>query len=482
MTKTLLTLLLASTTLTACAAGPDYHRPATSGSAAQPFLGAASPAVDATAKAADQWWHLYNDPVLNGLIADALAANTDLRVAVAHLERARANLRGARSDRLPQTTIDASTTYGRVPDYEVLPGTKRQQWSVDTGLSVSYEVDLFGRVKRNVEAARGDWQAAEADRDAVQVAVVADTVRAYADATASAQQIAVANETVALLDRSVHVTGARVEAGRSEKLDLIRITALRDQRKADVAPLEAERDAALFRLATLTGRTPRDLPRPVIAQTVLPKIDQPIPVGDGAALIARRPDVRAAERRLAADTARIGVATSDLYPHITLGGSVGQTSAGLSDVFTGGPFRWLAGPLISWNFPNIAATRAKIAGAKADTKASLATFDGTVLTALEETETALSAYAHELDRHQALVAARDEAQRAANVTIARQKEGTIDFLTVLDAQRTLADAQAALAASDARIAFAQVDLFRALGGGWQPASERAQAKSGEPVS
>lgn len=482
MTKTLLTLLLASTTLTACAAGPDYHRPATPGSAAQPFIGSTSPAVDATAKADDQWWHLYNDPVLNGLIADALAANTDLRVAVAHLERARADLRGAKSDRLPQTAINASTTYGRVPSYEVLPGTKRQQWSVDTGLSVSYEVDLFGRVKRNVEAARGDWQAAEADRDAVQVAVVADTVRAYADATASAQQIAVANETVALLDRSVHVTGARVEAGRSEKLDLIRITALRDQRKADVAPLEAERDAALFRLATLTGRTPHDLPQTVIAQTALPKIDQPIPVGDGAALIARRPDVRAAERRLAADTARIGVATSDLYPHITLGGSVGQTSAGLSDVFTGGPFRWLAGPLISWNFPNIAATRAKIAGAKADTKASLAGFDGAVLTALEETETALSAYAHEIDRHLALVAARDEAQRAANVTIARQKEGTIDFLTVLDAQRTLADAQADLAASDARIAFAQVDLFRALGGGWQSAPQVAQAQAEKPAS
>ncbi|HLZ79711.1 MAG TPA: TolC family protein, partial [Sphingomonas sp.] len=119
MTKTLLTLLLASTTLTACAAGPDYHRPVTPVSAAQPFIGSTSPAVDATAKADDQWWHLYNDPVLNGLIADALAANTDLRVAVAHLERARANLRGAKSDRLPQTTINASTTYQRVPNYQV---------------------------------------------------------------------------------------------------------------------------------------------------------------------------------------------------------------------------------------------------------------------------------------------------------------------------------------------------------------------------
>lgn len=473
--RRLTALLAATTALTGCAVGPNYAPPQTATSAAAPFLGATRAGVTAEADADPMWWRLYDDAVLNGLIADALTANTDLRVAVAHLEQARASLRGARADRLPQTTVDASLTYNRVPNWQVLPGQKRQYASVDTGLDVAYEVDLFGRVKRNIEAARGDAAAAQADADAVRVAVVSDTVRAYADATASAQQIAVARHTVDLLDSAVHVTGSRVEAGRSEKLDLIRITALRDQRLADVSPLEAERDAALFRLATLTGRAPRDLPPLVAAATILPHIDRPIPIGDGRALIARRPDVRAAERRLAADTARIGVATADLYPHIQLGGQIGTTSAGLSDVFGGGPLRWLTGPLISWNFPNIAATRAKIAGAKAQTQASLASFDGTVLTALQETETALSAYAHEIARRQALVSARDEAQRAANVTLARQKSGTIDFLTVLDAQRTLADAQADLAASDTRIAFAQVDLFRALGGGWQPVAPTASS-------
>ena len=460
-------LLAASTALTGCAVGPDYVHPQTIAGAAQPFLGGGQPAVATTALVDDQWWHLYNDPVLDGLIADALVANTDLRVAVANLEKSRAQLRGARSDRLPQTTIDASPTYGRLAQSQVLPGEPRQGWVVDSGLSVSYEVDLFGRVKRSIEAARGDVQAAQADADAVRVAVVGDTARAYADATASALQIAVARQTVALLDRSVHVTASRVDAGRSEKLDLIRITALRDQRRADIAPFEAERDAALFQLATLTGRPPRDLPPTVLAATVPPRLDQPIPIGDGRALIARRPDIRAAERRLAADTARIGIATSDLYPHISLGGSVGSTSAGLSDIFGGGPFRWLLGPLISWNFPNVEATRARIAGAKADTDGALAGFDGTILVALRETETALSAYGHEIERHAALLSARDEAARAATVTEHRQREGTIDFLTVLDAQRTLADAQGTLAASDARIAFAQIDLFRALGGGWQ---------------
>ncbi|RZL98826.1 MAG: TolC family protein, partial [Sphingomonas sp.] len=342
---------------------------------------------------------------------------------------------------------------------------------------VSYEVDLFGRVKRNIEAARGDVQAAAADADAVRVAVVSDTVRAYADAAASALQIAVAERTVALLDRATRVTAARVVAGRSQKLDELRIAALRDQRRADVPPLIAAREAALFRLATLTGRTPRDLPAFVAAAAVLPHIDQAIPVGDGRALIARRPDVRAAERRLAGDTARIGVATADLYPRIQLGGQIGSTSAGLSDVIGGGPLRWLLGPLISWTFPNTSATRARIAGAEAQTQVSLAAFDGTILIALRETETALSAYRHELERRQTLVSARDLAERAARVTIARQREGTIDFLTVLDAQRTLADAQADLAASDRRLAFAQVDLFRALGGGWQRESGAAQARA-----
>ena len=466
MTRAFVSLLIGASALTACAVGPDYVRPAAPSTAAAPFIGGSSPTVSVAA-VDDNWWRLYRDSVLDGLIADALTANTDIRVAVAHLEKARAQLRGARSDRLPQTGIDASASYARLPASQVLPGQERQDYSVDAGLNVSYELDLFGRVKRSIEAARGDAGAAAGDADAVRVAVVSDTVRAYVDATSSAERIAVARRTVALLDRSLHVTTSRFEAGRSDRLDVVRITALRDQRRADIAPLEAERDAALFRLATLTGRTPQELPTSVRARETTPRLDQPIPVGDGAALLARRPDVRVAERRLAADTARIGVATADLYPHISLGGSVGTTSLGLSDVVGGGPLRWLAGPVISWAFPNQQAIRARIAGSKADTQASLASFDGTVLRALEETERALSAYAHEQDRRTALQSARDQAARAASISVARQREGQIDFLTVLDAERTLADSEADLAASDARIAFTQVDLFRALGGGWQ---------------
>jgi outer membrane protein TolC len=197
------------------------------------------------------------------------------------------------------------------------------------------------------------------------------------------------------------------------------------------------------------------------------RLDQAIPVGDGATLIARRPDVRAAERQLAAQTARIGVATASLYPQISLGGSIGATGQSLGDLLSGGPFRWLLGSLINWSFPNQEANRARIAQAEASAAASLARFDGTVLIALQETETALSAYAHELDRRGALNDARTQADTAARLARIQLREGKIDSLAVLDAERSLAGAESDLALSDARIATTQIDLFRALGGGWQ---------------
>lgn len=478
--KNALLASLSALALAACAAGPDYVAPIPAPKAAAPFIGATSPGPNPSVVATatdDHWWRLYSDPVLDGLVADALRANTDLRVAVARLDVARASLRGARSDRLPQTSIDSNSTYGRLPATQRLPGMPREQGSVDVGLSVSYELDLSGRVRRNIEAARGDVAAADADADAVRVAVVAATTRAYVDAASSAERQAVAERVVQLLDTSASLTAKRVDAGRAARLDVIRITTLRDQRAALVPAIIAERQAALFRLATLTGRTPQELPAIAAARTTTPRLDQPIPVGDGAALLSRRPDIRAAERRLAASTARIGVATADLYPRITLGGSVGSTGTSFSDLFGGGPLRWLLGPMISWTFPNTGAVRARIAGAEAESRGALAEFDGTVLGALEETETAMSTYARELDRRTALQAARDGAANAARITRARQREGQIDFLEVLDAERTFADADAELAASDARIAGAQVDLFRALGGGWQGAGNTGSTKT-----
>jgi outer membrane protein, multidrug efflux system len=469
-------LLLAATSLiTVAAAGPNYVKPSVPASAERPFLKAPDAPVSA-AEAELAWWRLYQDPVLDRLIADAFAANTDLRVAVANLDKARASLREARSDRLPSTNVSAGASYRRLPEVQSGPNVKREDWNYDAGLSVAYEVDLFGRVGRSIQAARGDAQAAEAARDAVKVAIAAETARAYADASSAVERLGVAERTLGLLDQVVNLTGKRFEAGRTSRLDLSRATALREQQRATLSPLRAQRDAALFRLATLTGRTPADLPAEIGARKTTLRLDRPIPVGDGRSLLARRPDVREAERRLAAETARIGVATADLYPRISLGGSIGSTGPSLGDMFGGGPLRWLLGPLLSWNFPNQEAGRARIAQAKASTQAALAGFDGTVLRALEETETALSVYGHELERREALREAASEAQTAANISRAQLREGRVDFLIVLDAERTSASADADLAESDARVTNAQVDLFRALGGGWQVEAAQVAAR------
>ena len=451
--------LASALALAACATGPDYVRPATPTAKAGPFVAATSPAIQPLAPVPDNWWRLYNDPVLDGLIADALAHNTDVRAAVARLARARASLRETKVDRLPQGGVNASATRGRDE------GSSDASTSYSAGLEVAYEVDLFGRVARGVEAARGDVGAAEGDADAVRVAIVSDTARAYADASSAAERLAVAEHIVELLDQSLRLTEKQVEIGQTTRLDTARIAALRNQRQAEIPAIAAEREGALFRLATLTGRAPSELPATAGARTSSLKLDHPIPVGDGAQLLARRPDVRAAERRLAAATARIGVATAELYPQITLGGSLGSSAGSIGNLFSN-PVGFLLGPLISWSFSDHARARARVAGAEAGSQEALAQFDGTVLRSLEETETALSVYANALRRREALQAARNEAEVAAKIVRAQQREGQVDSLALLDAERTFAESEAQLADINGQVASAQINLFRALGGGW----------------
>ncbi|MDQ3139208.1 MAG: TolC family protein [Pseudomonadota bacterium] len=451
--------------LAACAAGPDFVAPSVPPPAASPFVSLDVSGATGAGEADANWWRLYRDPTLDTLVADALSANTDVRAAVARLARARAVLREVGAERTPQLGLGGSTQYGRLPSSQSAGGD-REAWSVDLGLEVAYEVDLFGRINRGVEAARGDAAAADADIAAVQVLVAAETVRAYSDAASAAERQGVAERVVALLDRSIELTRRRHEVGLANRLDIARIAALRNQRQAEIPSLVAARQAALFRLATLTGRLPRELPAAAGGRNLTLRLDRPIPVGDGAALLSRRPDVRAAERRLSAATARIGVATADLYPRITLGGSLGSSGSGFGDLFGAGPITWLLGPLLSWTV-NREPARARIAGAEADTQAALAAFDGTVLRAIEETETALSNYARLLERRYSIQAAHREAQAAVTITRARQREGQIASLELLDAERTFADAEAELALADAAIAEAQITLFRALGGGWQ---------------
>ena len=455
--------------LSACAVGPGAPEATLPSPASGAFIGQGLTAQVSPAEARSDWWRLYDDPVLDGLVAQALAENNELEAAAANLRLVRASLSEARSARLPSTTVGASGQYGRQSAYAVDPGATEaldEGETYDVGLDMSYEIDLFGRVGSAIRAARADADAAQAALEVVQVTVAAETARAYADACSANAQIAVAEHTIALQQDTADLTQRLLDLGRGTGLDTARADSVLQTTRATLPPLLAQRDAALFRLSTLTGRTPaeasqaaRDCARP-------PQLSQPIPIGDGAALLARRPDVRRAERELAGAAARVNVAVASLYPTIQLGGSLGATAFDASELGDDAAFRFNVGPLISWSFPNIAATRARIAQAEAGTDIALANFDQTVLVALQETETALSAYANELDRRAALTTARDRAADAERLSRLRFDAGADSFLSLLDAQRTLAQANAALAASDAAVSNNQITLFKALAGGW----------------
>ena len=460
----------ASLALASCAVGPKAPDATLPPSASGAFIGGNS-AVTAEA-ARDDWWRLYDDPTLDGLISLALAENNALEAAEANLRAVRATLNETRGGRLPRLTAGASATYSRQSAGSIPPGggaplgAQDEVETYDVGLDVSYEIDLWGRVAAAIRAARADADATEAALDIVRVTVVAETARAYADACSANAQIAVAERTIELQSRTVDLTRRLLEAGSGNGLDTARARSALETSRATLPPLRAQRDGALFRLATLTGRTPAEASNAARGCVRPPQLSQPIPVGDGAALLARRPDVRQAERRLAAAAARVNVAVANLYPTISLGASAGATALDIADLGEEDNVRFSLGPLISWSFTNPGVSRARVERADALTQAALADFDQTVLTALQETETALANYANELDRRSALQAARDQAATAARLSRLRLEAGADSFLSVLDAERTLASADAQLAASDALVTTYQIALFKALAGGW----------------
>ncbi|GAD57767.1 efflux transporter outer membrane subunit [Brevundimonas abyssalis] len=459
----------ATALLSACAVGPGAPEATLPPPCLGAFIGQGLTTQVSPAQARSDWWRLYDDPVLDGLVLQALAENNELEAAAANLRLVRASLSEARSARLPSTSVGASGQYGRQSAYAVDPaatGPLDEGETYDVGLDVAYEIDLFGRVSSAIRAARADADAAQAALEVVQVTVAAETARAYADACSANARIAVTERTIGLQQETADLTQRLLDLGRGTGLDTARADSALQSTRATLPPLRAQRDAALFRLSTLTGVTPaeasqaaRDCARP-------PQLTQPVPIGDGAALLARRPDVRRAERELAGAAARVNVAVASLYPTIQLGGSLGATALDASDLGDDTAFRFNVGPLISWSFPNIAAIRARIAQAEAGTDIALANFDQTVLVALQETETALSAYANELDRRAALTTARNRAADAERLSRLRFDAGADSFLTLLDAQRTLAQADAALAASEAQVSNNQITLFKALAGGW----------------
>ena len=454
-------------TLAACTtAGPTYRLPDRAVSnrpAANAPFASGHEKIFADVPLPDHWWTLYGDARLDGFVAEALAANADLRVADANLRRADAVVAEVAAGRTLSTAIAGGTSLAR-PDGTggSLPGSV----GYDIGIALAYPLDLSGQITRAIEAVRGDAAAVAAARDNVRVTVAAETARSYAAVCTANVVLGANNRVLALQRQTLGVTQRLQRGGRGTAFDVTRARSAVDQSEALIPTAIATRTAALYRLATLMGRAPADYPRDVATCTTTPAMHRPLPIGDGAALIRRRPDVRAAERSLAAATARIGIATANLYPQVSLGGSAGFTGP-LSSFGSGNAFRVGLGPLISWSFPNRPVVRAQIAEAGAGADAAFATFDSTTLEALRQTETALSAYAREGDRHASLARAESSAATAADQAGRLYRFGRTDFLSLLTAQAALTTAEANLAASDALLVDRQVDLFKALGGGWQ---------------
>lgn len=458
--------------LAACAVGPDYQHPAALPAGQVRLQEALDNGLVAPSPLPARWWELFQDAELDRLVAQALTKNTDLRVAAANLQRARALVSQAGAGRLP--TSDASAQYARIRTGAgsqapsgggVLRAATTDYFSL--GFDASYEIDLFGGVSRSVEAARADAAAAQAAVDAARVSVAAETARAYAQACAFAAQADVARETEALQARTLDLTERRAAAGRGMRSEVDQAQVLVEQARSQIPTYEAERRASLYALAVLTGDPPSSIMDTAASRCrTVPLAREPLPVGDGQALLARRPDIRQAERQLAADTARIGVATAALYPSITLFGAITLGGARIGDLGKASSVGYSLGPLISWNFPFNGAARARVRENEAIATGSLARFDGTVLTALKEAEQSLARAGGATMREASLARAVTASSDAARISRVRFDYGADSFLQLLDAERQRASTRAALAQAQADRAEAQISVFKALGGGW----------------
>ena len=450
-----------------CTAGPDYHLPAealsNTASANGPFVNGDDPAF-AYLSYPDHWWRIYNDPRLDGYVTRALAANTDLRAADANFRQAVAAIREAQAAQTPATSISANIADTRAEGIDLLsfPG-----WSYGIGLGVSYPLDLAGGIRRTVEATRANAAAIEAARDQVRTVVAAAAARNYVAACSANLSLAAANHVVDIQQQTLNDIRRLFRGGRSTAFDVTRAQTAVSQSRASIPLLIAQRQAALYAIAALMGKPTSEYPRELERCPAPPPLRQPLAIGDGAALLRRRRDVRAAERELAAATANIGVQTAELYPQISIGGAMGFAGP-FSTINSATSFGGNIGPLLSWTFPNIQATRARIQEAGAVAEAAEAKFDGAVVAALQQTDTALNGYVRELDHHHELVQARDSAAKSVDQARTLFRFGRTGILDVLNAEANLASTEAAVAASDTAVADAQIRIFLALGGGWEP--------------
>ncbi|PCK46018.1 RND transporter [Pseudomonas aeruginosa] len=414
------------------------------------------------------WWKQFDDPTLNQLVEQSLSGNRDLRVAFARLRAARALRDDVANDRFPVVTSRASADIGKGQQ----PGVTEDRVNserYDLGLDSAWELDLFGRIRRQLESSDALSEAAEADLQQLQVSLIAELVDAYGQLRGAQLREKIALSNLENQKESRQLTEQLRDAGVGAELDVLRADARLAATAASVPQLQAEAERARHRIATLLGQRPEELTVDLSPRD-LPAITKALPIGDPGELLRRRPDIRAAERRLAASTADVGVATADLFPRVSLSGFLGFTAGRGSQIGSSAARAWSVGPSISWAAFDLGSVRARLRGAKADADAALASYEQQVLLALEESANAFSDYGKRQERLVSLVRQSEASRAAAQQAAIRYREGTTDFLVLLDAEREQLSAEDAQAQAEVELYRGIVAIYRSLGGGWQPSA------------
>ncbi|MEM1263145.1 MAG: efflux transporter outer membrane subunit [Pseudomonadota bacterium] len=465
-------IVVATLVASGCAVGPDYVAPDTD--AATAFVSAEQMA---TSEPVADWWLAFDDTALTALIDAALADSPDLDAARARLDQARAVRGIARAAFWP--TLAATGTYTNFEQSLESPGAfgqlvraglaERDGEFYTSTLETAWEIDVFGSVRRRNESAAASLGVAIADYRAAILGIVAETAAAYFEFGGAEQRIAALERNIELLRQTVELTENKQRSGLAGQIDVDRARAEFEAARAGLATLKAARDASRFRLGALTGQRPADIATTLVANP----LPQPLPtlaVGTSADLLTRRPDVQAAERRLAAATADVGVATAEFFPRLTLAANYGFEAVKASDM--GSSDARFTGIVPGLRLPIFEAGRLRRQrdGAVAGAELAAAAYESTVLTALSETETALSRYNGALQSSESLADAANAAGRAATTARKLYRSGLIDFLDVLAAERRQTELDDQAAAAQANALRATVDLYRSLGGGWQVAA------------
>jgi multidrug efflux system outer membrane protein len=446
--------------LTGCAVGPTYHTPLE----APVALRAAPPQLVSPEAPAADWWSAFGDPELGSLVSRALASNLDVRIAVDRLRESRALFSERRFDFFPHVTTTAD--YGRSD--EQIPGFGNHRVNIqqaDLGFDAAWEIDLFGRVRHEVESAHADAEAAREDLRDAQVSLEAEVARTYFELRDAQARRAVAEENARTERDTLRLTQIRYDVGPGDPVDVESARARLNATEAAVPPLSAQEAQAADRLAVLLGQRPgvldAELAAPAASHSAPPAA---LPIGDASSFLRRRPDVRAAERRLAAETARTGAATADLFPRVTVTGFVGFLTGDVSSLFHKGSQAWAVTPTVTWPGLDIGTAQARLRAQEARGDESLATYRQTVLRAIEDLQNALTAYRERQSEVASLAEQVAASRRAADLAHIRYKEGGIDFLRVLDAERTRLEAEDSLTQAEADANIDVVSIYKALGG------------------